>query len=108
MLTKRSFCQDRLGTNMGKVERNGFFAGGYLGLPEGGQGAEMRVVDVYRREGAKLAENWVFIDHPHYLAAQGLDVLQRMQDLNRSSQDSSSGIGPGDGGEHSGAAAARL
>jgi hypothetical protein len=37
----------------------------------------------YRRDGEKIAENWVFIDHPHYLAAQGLDVLRRMRELNR-------------------------
>ena len=38
--------------------------------------------DVYRRDGEKLAENWVFIDLPHWLAQQGLDVLERMRQLN--------------------------
>jgi len=38
---------------------------------------------VYRRDGEKLAENWVFIDTPYYLAQQGLDVLQRMKQLTR-------------------------
>ncbi|CAN5773718.1 nuclear transport factor 2 family protein [soil metagenome] len=55
--------------------------GGFLGLTGGAVPAEMRVVDVYRREGDKLAENWVFIDVPHWLAMQGLDVLQRMRQL---------------------------
>ena len=41
----------------------------------------MRVVDVYRRDGDKLAENWVLIDLPHWLSMQGLDVLARMRQL---------------------------
>ena len=52
--------------------------GGYLGLPATGKSAEMRVVDIYRREGDKLAENWVFIDILFFLKQQGLDVLERM------------------------------
>ncbi len=56
--------------------------GGFLGLTGSGTSADMRVVDVYRRDGAKLAENWVFIDLLHWLAMQGLDVLARMRQLN--------------------------
>ena len=41
----------------------------------------MRVVDIYRAEDGKLAENWVFIDLLHYLNMQGLDVLERMRSL---------------------------
>lgn len=52
--------------------------GGFLGMPAG-LPADMRVVDVYRRDGDKLAENWVFIDLLHWLAGQGLDVLARMR-----------------------------
>jgi hypothetical protein len=53
--------------------------GGYLGLPATGTAtADMRVVDIYRRERDKLAENWVFIDILHFLNMQGLDVLGRM------------------------------
>jgi hypothetical protein len=43
----------------------------------------MRIVDVYRRDGDKLAENWVFIDLPYYLAQQGLDVFARLKSLRR-------------------------
>ena len=53
--------------------------GGFLGMTESSNPAGMRVVDVYRRDGDKLAENWVFMDIPHWLAQQGLDVLQRMR-----------------------------
>lgn len=53
-------------------------AGGYMGLPAGTP-AEMRVVDLYRRDGDKLAENWIFIDMLHFLSMQGLDVLGRMR-----------------------------
>ena len=54
-------------------------AGGYMGLPAG-QPAEMRVVDMYRRDGEKLAENWIFIDMLHWLNQQGLDVLGRLKE----------------------------
>lgn len=57
--------------------------GGFLGLPAAATSSEMRVVDVYRREGDKLAENWVFIDLPFYLKQQGLDVLERLAQLRR-------------------------
>lgn len=51
--------------------------GGYMGLPKGPP-ADMRVVDVYRRDGDKLAENWIFIDILHFLSQQGLNVLDRI------------------------------
>ena len=54
--------------------------GGYMGLPAGGR-ADMRVVDMYRRDGDKLAENWIFIDILHFLNMQGLDVLGRMRSI---------------------------
>ena len=54
--------------------------GGYMGLPAGAR-ADMRVVDVYRRDGEKLAENWVFIDVLHFLNMQGLDILARNAQL---------------------------
>ncbi len=81
MLTNRTFnghvCR------LAEGDFGGFFGwpnltltslGGYLGLPEGTEG-DMRVVDMYRREGEKLAENWIFIDVLHYLNMQGVDVL---------------------------------
>ncbi|MEO1324947.1 MAG: nuclear transport factor 2 family protein, partial [Pseudomonadota bacterium] len=49
--------------------------GGYLGLPESEQRGEMRVVDVYRRDGDRLAENWVIIDLPHYFMSFGVDII---------------------------------
>lgn len=55
--------------------------GGWLGLPGGRVNASMQVVDVYRREGDKLAENWVIIDLPWWLDQQGLDVLARNRAL---------------------------
>lgn len=50
---------------------------GYLGLPASDIRGEMRIVDVYRRDGDKLAENWVIIDLPHYFASFGIDLLER-------------------------------
>lgn len=57
--------------------------GGFLGMTGNETRADMRVVDVYRRDGQKLAENWVFIDLLHYLHMQGLDVLERMRVINQ-------------------------
>ena len=51
-------------------------AGGFMGMTAGTP-AEMRIVDLYRRDGDKLAENWIFIDILHFLHMQGLDVLGR-------------------------------
>lgn len=56
-------------------------SGGFLGLPASDVHAPMRVVDIYRREGDKLAENWVFIDLLHYLYEQGLDILSRNKSI---------------------------
>lgn len=52
-------------------------AGGFMGLPASDRKTHMRVVDIYRREENKLAENWVFIDIPYWLLLQGVDLLER-------------------------------
>lgn len=50
---------------------------GFMGLPASDRPTEMRVVDIYRRDGNKLAENWIFIDLIHYLRLLGVDILDR-------------------------------
>lgn len=55
--------------------------GGWLGLPGAKINAEMQVVDIYRRAGDKLAENWVLIDIPYWLKQQGMDILKRTQKI---------------------------
>lgn len=71
-------------TRVGEGNFGGFFGypslslrstGGFMGLPESDVIADMRIVDLYRRQGDKLAENWIFIDMPHFLAMQGIDIL---------------------------------
>jgi len=57
--------------------------GNFMGLPSSDRTAEMRVVDIYRRAGEKLSENWIFIDMLHFLNLQGLDVLGRMKEILR-------------------------
>ena len=52
--------------------------GGYLGMPPYNDYADMRVVDIYRRDGDKLAENWIFIDLLHFLNMQGHDILNQI------------------------------
>ena len=58
-------------------------AGGFVGMPASERMLEMRVVDIYRRDGEKLSENWVFIDLLHFLSMQGVDVLERMREFPR-------------------------
>ena len=48
----------------------------FMGVPGSDVRADLRVVDVYRREGDKLAENWIFFDTLHFLKMQGVDVLK--------------------------------
>jgi hypothetical protein len=51
--------------------------GGFMGMPATGLPGDMRVIDIYRREGDKLAENWIFIDLLHFWNMQGVDILAR-------------------------------
>ena len=53
--------------------------GDYMGVPSNKVVAEMRVVDVYRRDGDKLAENWIFIDMLHFIKMQGIDLLSQIR-----------------------------
>ena len=53
--------------------------GGFLGMPATNVAADMRIVDLYRREGDRLAENWIFIDLPYFFAQQGLDILKTIR-----------------------------
>ncbi|MFK7764119.1 MAG: nuclear transport factor 2 family protein [Roseobacter sp.] len=62
--------------NLTLTNRNGF-----LGVPGNDIRADMRVVDIYRRAGEKLVENWVFIDILHFLKMQNVDVLQNIANL---------------------------
>ena len=54
-------------------------AGGFMGMTSSEQTTEMRVVDIYRREGNLLAENWIFIDMLNYCYRLDLDILARMR-----------------------------
>ena len=51
--------------------------GGFMGMPATGKPGDMRVIDMYRRQGDKLAENWIFIDLLHFWNMQGVDILDR-------------------------------
>ncbi len=53
--------------------------GGWLGLPPSGVRLELRVMDIWRREGTLLKENWVAIDIPQMLAQMGFDVFAQMK-----------------------------
>ena len=49
--------------------------GFFMGREPTHQVGEFRVIDIYRRRGNKLAENWVFIDLPYFWKQQGWDLL---------------------------------
>jgi hypothetical protein len=51
--------------------------GGFMGMPAAKERVSFRVVDIYRRSGDKLAENWIFIDMLHWFKSQGVDILER-------------------------------
>ena len=53
--------------------------GGWLGLAPSGRKITMRVMDFWRRDGDRLAENWVMIDIPDLLGQMGIDVFERMR-----------------------------
>jgi hypothetical protein len=58
-------------------------SGGFMGMPATDKAGEFRVIDIYRRAGNKLAENWIFIDLLHFWNQQGVDILGRMQKVPR-------------------------
>jgi hypothetical protein len=55
--------------------------GDWLGLAPTGKPVTMRVMDFWRREGERLAENWVFVDVIDLLHQLGVDVFARMRAL---------------------------
>ncbi len=57
--------------------------GGFMGMPASETPGDMRVIDMYRRDGDKLTENWIFIDLLHFWKMQGVDILERMTHVPR-------------------------
>lgn len=53
--------------------------GGFMGLPPSDTNCEFRVIDIYRREGGKLKENWIFIDLLHFFKQMGVDILANLE-----------------------------
>lgn len=51
----------------------------WLGLPASGRHLSLRVMDIWRREGSLLRENWVAIDIPNMLMQMGYDVFSDMR-----------------------------
>ena len=54
-----------------------------MGLPAFDRRLHMRVVDIYRRDGDKLAENWIFIDMLYWMMQQDVDLLERTRQIVR-------------------------
>ena len=57
--------------------------GEYMGMPTKPKPIDMRVIDMYRREGDKLSENWIFIDFLHFWYQQGIDILERTNKIQK-------------------------
>ncbi|MGF1702849.1 ester cyclase [Photobacterium makurazakiensis] len=53
---------------------------GWLGLAPTGKHIELRVMDIWRRDGELLKENWVAIDIIHILQQLGHDVFAQMKE----------------------------
>lgn len=51
----------------------------FMGIKAAQKSSEMRVIDIYRREGDKLSENWVFIDLLHFWKILGVDILKSLK-----------------------------
>lgn len=49
--------------------------GEFMGYSATDKTAEFRVIDIYRRAGDKLVENWIFIDIPYFMKQQGIEIL---------------------------------
>ena len=90
---RRSFA-DRSATahvaRLAEGDYGGFFGwpnftarptGGFMGMPATDKAGEFRVIDIYRRAGDRLAENWIFIDLLHFWNMQGVDILARTAGL---------------------------
>ena len=48
----------------------------FMGITATPKSSEMRVIDMYRRDGNKLSENWVFIDLLYFWKILGVDILK--------------------------------
>ena len=55
--------------------------GEWLGIPATNKRIKMRVMDFYRLENNRIAENWVPIDIIHILYQMGFDVFGRLKEM---------------------------
>ncbi len=70
-------AEGRFGGFFGWPNFTATLSGDFMGFPATGKTGDFRVIDIYRRDGDKLAENWVFIDLPHFWHCQGIDILPK-------------------------------
>ena len=65
-----------------------------MGMPASEERGEMRVIDIYRRDGDKLAENWIFIDLLHFWNMQGINILARTTAIHAGRETGANGAKP--------------
>ncbi|MDK1029802.1 MAG: ester cyclase [Anaerolineae bacterium] len=75
------FAEGNYGGFFGWAELTMNPKGGFIGMPGSDKTVGMHILDIYRRDDDKFAENWVFIDMLYFLKQQGLDVLERVQGI---------------------------
>lgn len=68
--------------------------GGFMGMPASTTPGDMRVIDIYRRDGDKLTENWIFIDLLHFWHMQGVDILARTTNITSGQETGANGMTP--------------
>ncbi len=51
--------------------------GPYMGIETQRKPVDLRVIDMYRRDGNKLTENWIFIDFLHFWDQLDVDILKQ-------------------------------
>jgi predicted ester cyclase len=68
-------AEGRYGAFFGWPNFKARLSGPFMGMEPTHEMGEFRVIDVYRRSGDKLAENWIFIDMLHFWKQQGRDFL---------------------------------
>ncbi len=67
-------------------------SGGFMGMPATNTPGDMRVIDIYRRDGDKLTENWIFIDLPYFWNMQGIDILARTTGIEAGRETGAKGV----------------
>ena len=51
-----------------------------MGMSTEDKHVDVGVIEMYRREGCKLSEKWIFSEFLHFWHQQGVDILERIKE----------------------------